>query len=122
VISTEGEFIPPPVGGWNAEALIYMHGDPVYRITALYETMEQSEEVATRLNQYDVIWPDYDTAIQSLRQAKAIITKLLLVLHEHSGSKRHISTEARTFLGLKSGAKVGSLEDKIAVMYPTEIS
>jgi hypothetical protein len=56
--------------------------------------------------------------VNELEQAKALIKDLLLVLHDHAGSKKYVADRARAFLGLKPGAKVGTWEEKMAAKYP----
>jgi len=101
--------------------LMTLVGDqtPGYHVLVDFATWDEAEEAAKILNLGGApnIREEHAQLSQRVSEARKIITMLLLVLHEHSGSKRAVADKARDFLGLKRGAKIGSLEDKLEVMY-----
>lgn len=82
---------------------------------ASWEGADRAGKALTKLAQEPV--NDAEYAKVKLFEARAIISALLLVLHDHSGSKVRIANQARQFLGLKPGARVGTFDDKMEVMY-----
>jgi hypothetical protein len=109
--------MPVPLSEWLRETIITE--DMIWhRIVTYFATEADADRAVFTLNDLTPTLETYEQMEEKLKRAKVIITKLLLVLHDHSGSKQWVANEAREYLGLKPGARIGSWYDKLSVMYP----